>query len=286
MAYPNKEWANFISDGSANKAIAAWHEKQPDRVQTIASPSTLTECPRVVWLRYKKHVPVTSPTPWGKAQRLLLGRNFENQIAKQYEAAGQLLWHWKDDIAGESVKFSMGEGLTRIEGTPDLLLAVEGYIAISDAKTSRADSFGYVPLTAQEAFKDPFWHKYKLQVTAYYMLCHKNKEWFKLNETPQAVNGEIPLPNICHLFSFALDDGVVRREFTWKPTKEDADEVIAYAMRWNIAYASETVPACTCKESSGTMFCPYAHEFTTTRKGATLGIACCADSLIELIKEG
>lgn len=304
MSYANKEWANFIPDGSANRAIAAWHKRQPDRAQTMASPSTLTECPRVVWLRYKKHIPVTSPTPWGKAQRLLLGRNFENQIAKQYETAGQLLWHWKDDVAGESVKFGMGEGLTRIEGTPDLLLAIDGYVAISDAKTSRADSFGYVALTADEAFKDPFWHKYKLQVTAYYMLCHKNKEWFqpqpkftKPGQLEKAIKNmgagsvlelgggrQLPLPNICHLFSFALDDGVVRREFTWKVTKADVDEVLFYAKRWNTAYASETMPECTCGESKGTMFCPYAHEFIQTRKGATLATACCADSLIESVK--
>lgn len=293
MAYPNKEWAAYIPSGSANAAIAAWHEAQPERKQTVASPSTLTECPRVVWLRYKMGVPVISPTPWGKAQRLLLGRNFENQIAEQYKAAGQLLWHWKDDVPGESIKFGMGEGLNRIEGTPDLLLAIDGYVAISDAKTSRADSFAYVPLTADGAFQDPFWHKYKLQVTAYYMLCHKNREWFMMQATPARdktpdtplTDSGLPLPNICHLFSFALDDGIVRREFTWNPTKEDAEEVLFYAQRWNAAYASDTMPACTCGESKGTMFCPYAHEFTTTRKGATLGTACCADSLIELVKE-
>lgn len=284
MGYPNKTWREFIPDGSANKAIKAWHEAQPDRVQTVASPSTLTECPRVVWL--KKHgVADTNVKGWGFLQRLLLGRNFENQIAEQYKAAGKLLWHWKDDVPGESVKFTMGEGLDRLEGTPDLLLDIDGYIAISDAKTSRADSFAYVPLDAEEAFKDPLWRKYKLQVTAYYMLCHKNIDWFN---TANLIRGRrnrppLPLPNICHLFSFALDDGVVKREFTWKATKELAEEIMRYTRRWNTAYQSETMPGCVCEMEDGVKFCRFGTEFTTTKTGYKLATKCCNVSVKEKV---
>ena len=294
----SKEFAGYIPDGVANQAIKKWHEEHnPERIQTIASPSTLTECPRVVWLR-KHNVPLTNPMKWGLKQRLLLGRILENQIAEQFKASGILLYHWKDDVAGESVKFGLGEGRDRLEGTPDLLLQYGDKVAISDAKTSRGDSFAYVPIDPDEIFEDYLWYKYKLQLTAYYMLCHQNKEWFKLGgntkeQLARAIElyGEatikanqrkpIPLPEVCHLFSYALDDGVVRRDFTWKPTKKDAEEVVRLTRRWNDAYASEVMPDCTCPEHEGWKFCKYAHEFTRTKTGYELGTACCSDELIK-----
>lgn len=270
MGFFNKDWASYIPDCSANQAMAKWHSDQPPREQSCASPSTLLECPRVVWL--KKHkVPAPLPMGWGKSQRLLLGRNFENQIAKQYEHAGKLLWHWKDDVAGESVKFTMGEGDKQLSGTPDLLLSIEDNVVVSDAKTSRADSFGYVPLNADEAFKDPYWYKYKLQVEAYYLLCYKNKDWFK--------EKGLLLPTMCHLFSFALDDGVVRREFVWKPTKETAAQIIHYTTRWNRAYNSKEMPDCTCQKEDHVKFCHYVTEQETTRKGSKIGTKCCNEEL-------
>lgn len=279
-----KEYASYIPEGVANDAIAEWHKKHnPEREQSVASPSTLTECPRVVWLQ-KHKVPLTNPMKWGLKQRLLLGRILENQIAEQFESASILLWHWKDDVAGESVKFGHGKGLTRLEGTPDLLLQYGDKVAISDAKTSRADSFGYVPIDPDEIFEDYLWYKYKLQLTAYYMLCHWNKEWFEA--TGRITKPDpLPLPEICHLFSYALDDGVVRRDFTWTPTKEDAAEVMRLTKRWNEGYASETMPDCTCSEHGGEKFCRYASEFTKTKTGYELGTKCCEDSLGSEVKE-
>lgn len=249
-----------------NNAVKAWHDAQPPRVQGCASPSTLTDCPRVIW-RKKHGVELTNPKTWAFKQRLLLGRNFENKIAEQLDHAGLLLWHWKDDVSGESVKFSMGEGESRIEGTPDLLIKLGDKVAISDAKTGRSDGYGFIAVD-NEVWKDHFWYKYKLQLTAYYMLCHKNKDWFKKHG--------LPLPEICHLFSYAMDDGVIRREFTWKPDQQDFSQVIYYAKRWNRAYASETEPACTCTEKDA-MFCPYADLSSayTSKKGKTLYKECC-----------
>jgi hypothetical protein len=434
MNRPNKDWKAFIPDGGINQVISDWHEKQPDRVQTTASPSTLTECPRVVWLRHKKKVPITNKRGWGQLQRLLLGRNFEDKIAEQLEDSGKLLYHWvdydpgtaakrdstgkktseytawinmkmrcynlndryyseyggrgigvcdrwrnsydnfiqdmrvkpakeysldridnskdyspdncrwaspttqarnqrpgknntsgtrgvyekdglwhahikthgidsylgrfellsdaiaarqeaekqlwKDNVPGESVKFGMGEGLNRLEGTPDLLLQLGDQVAISDAKTSRADSFAYVPINSEDIWQDNLWYHYKLQVTAYYMLCHKNKQWFGDNWRGQdhKYSGVgFPLPEVCHLFSFALDDGIVRREITWKPTKEDFEEVMRYTRRWNAAYQSETMPECVCEAEDAVRFCNYGYEFEFTRTGYKLATNCCKE---------
>lgn len=274
--YKKKEWADYIADGYANRAMQEWHSKQPDRVQTCASPSTLLDCPRVVWLKYRHHVPPTHVMTWAKAQRLLLGRNFENQIATQFKDAGMLLHHWKDDIAGESDKFGMNiTGAGRLEGTPDLLLRLGNRVAISDAKTSRADSFGYVPIKAQDIWKDYFWYKYRLQLTAYYLLCHDNWDWF--------ANYSLPLPDSCHLFSFALDDGVVRREIMWRPTMADIETVKDQVRAWNEGYNSVEMPACTCHEFGGAprKFCPYG----VTEPGKNVCSTCCSDELIKLVKE-
>lgn len=265
---PSKVWRNHIPDGGINKVIADWHSHQPPREQTIASPSTLTECPRVVWL--KKHgVSLTHEQGWGQKQRNMLGRIAENLFAQQLKDEGKLLWHWKDDVAGESIKFGMGEGFSRIEGTPDLLIKLDGKILISDSKTSRADSFAYVPI--DDPWEDELWYHYKLQVEAYYMLCFKNPDWF--------AEKDIPFPEACHLFSYALDDGVVKREFTWQPSQKVASEIIHYANRWNKAYNSEECPHCQCTETQR-KFCAYANEFETTKTGYKLGTNCCADNLI------
>lgn len=285
MNFPKKEWRNHIPDGGMNDVIKDWHSKQPPRVQTVASPSTLMDCPRVVWLQ-KHKVPYLNDMGWGLKQRLMLGRIAENLFAQQLRDEGKLLWHWKDDVAGESIKFGMGEGLTRVEGTPDLLINLDGKVLISDSKTSRADSFAYVPLDPEEIFKDEMWHKYKLQVECYYLLCLKNKDWFTSREEfdligKRIVKGkELLLPEACHLFSYALDDGVVKREITWTPTKETAQEILKYVKRWNTAYQSEECPPCECTET-GTKFCRYADEMMTTKSGYKLGVSCCNDNLIK-----
>lgn len=264
MSFTNEQ-AHYISDGAMSQAIQEWQNSQPEREQSVASPSQLTACPRVVW-RYKHGVEPTNPKTWAFKQRLMLGRNFENIIAKQLKDTGKLLYHWKDDVKGESVKFSMGEGDGVCEGTPDLLLKLDK-VVISDAKTARGDSFGYTPID-DTVWADPFWYKYKLQLTAYYMLCHKNKDWFDKNK--------LPLPEQCHLFSYAMDDGVIRREFLWTPNQKDASEVIYYIKRWNRAYVSKTEPECKCT-SKDAMFCPYADLSSSyvTKKGKTLYKECC-----------
>lgn len=269
-------WKNYIPDGIANSAIAKWHEdlNSEDRVQTCASPSTLLDCPRVVWLRRHK-VPATNEMGWGKKQRLLLGRVLENQIADQFKHAGILLWHWKDDVAGESVKFEHGEGLNKLAGTGDLLLQYGEDVAMSDAKTSRSDSFLYVPIDPEEIWQDYFWYKYKLQVTAYYMLAHWNKWWFEENK--------VPLPTICHLFSYALDDGIVKRDISWKAEEKDIREVVRLTKAWNEAYHSETMPDCTCQEheGKGVLFCRYG----IMEKGKNVCTSCCSDELVNQVSK-
>lgn len=282
MSKPNPAWKGFIPSGGMNDIVRDWHAKQPPREQKVASPSTLTECPRVVWL--KKHkIPFTNDMGWGQKQRMMLGRIAENLFASQLRDEGKLLWHWKDDVAGESVKFGMGEGLSRIEGTPDLLINLDGKVLISDAKTSRADSFAYVPLS-DDVWDDELWYHYKLQVECYYLLAHKNKAWFaghsigfrETDEQGSIANMPVPLPEACHLFSYALDDGVVKREYTWQPTQQIASEIIHYANRWNKAYQSETCPPCQCTETQ-TKFCPYGYEYETTRTGYKLQTKCCKE---------
>lgn len=279
MGVYSSVWANYIQDGMVNRAIAQYHAKRLEREQDCASPSTLTDCPRVVWLRYKHKVPPKIELGWGKAQRMLHGRVFEDTIAGQLRESDNLLWHFQDNEGDVAVKFEMGEGDSRITGTPDLLLKLDDKkIAISDAKTSMGKSFGYVPIQAQEAFKDYFWFKYQLQVEAYYMLARKNKDWFESNS--------LPLPEVCHLFSYALDDGVVRREFTWTPSQETASKILYYAKRWNQAYASETMPDCTCDEFDGTpkKFCYYITGQETTKTGYKLGVDCCNKEFANDIK--
>lgn len=280
----HKKQLEHIPDGGMNQVIADWQSKTPERIQTVASPSTLTECPRVVWL--KKHkVPFPNDMGWGKKQRNMLGRIAESLFARQLKDEGKLLWHWKDDEIGESIKFGMGEGLTRIEGTPDLLIKLDGKVLISDSKTSRADSFVYVALD-DKVWEDELWYKYKLQVECYYLLTHKNKDWFAQHWTEwYDDNGakskvRLYLPEACHLFSYALDDGVVKREFTWRATKEVAQEIVGYAIRWNTAYQSEEMPACKCTETQ-TKFCPYATKTERTKSGYKLGTECCGEELYE-----
>lgn len=263
MNTPNKDWRNYIPSGGLNDVVRDWHSKQPPRVQTVASPSTLTECPRVVWL--KKHgVPFTNDMGWGQKQRMMLGRIAEGLFATQLRDEGKLLWHWADNMPGESAKFGMGEGMSRIEGIPDLLVDL-GRVLISDAKTSRADSFAYVPID-DSVWGDELWYHYRLQVECYYLLCHKNKDWFVANN--------LPLPEACHLFSYALDDGVVKREFTWFPSRDIAAQIFHYANRWNKAYNSEEMPECKCTETQ-TKFCAYSTEMQTTKSGYKLGVKCC-----------
>ena len=273
MNIPNKAWRSFIPAGGMNDVIKNWHEKQPPREQKTASPSTLTDCPRSVWFR-KMEVPLSNDMGWGLKQRLMLGRIAENLFAEQLKDNGKLLWHWKDDKVGESIKFGMGQGLSRVEGTPDLLIKLDKQVLISDSKTSRADSFAYVPLD-DSVWNDELWYHYKLQVECYYMLCHKNKDWF--------IENKLELPESCHLFSYALDDGVVKREYTWQPSQKTASEILHYVNRWNRAYASETMPDCQCTETQ-VKFCKYGDPKTamTTRTGYRLMTKCCSPTLMKV----
>jgi hypothetical protein len=265
MAF-NRAWGNFIPDGKINGVIADWQGKQPERVQVIASPSSLLDCPRVVWLR-KQGVPPVNELGWGQKQRFMLGRITENTIAKQLKDQGLLLHHWKDDTAGESEPLAMGAGDEQMAGTPDLLLTLGDQVAISDSKTSRSDSFNYVPIEPAEIWEDPYWFKYKLQLTAYYLLCHANPDWF--------AKRELPLPKVCHLFSYALDDGIVRRELIWEPTEVDIESVKRLAKRWNNAYNSPTMPECTCVDEGSVKFCPYGIK----KEGARVCSECCDPQL-------
>lgn len=265
----NAAWGAYIPDKTVNKAIARWHEAQAPWQRMHASPSTLTECPRVVWLRHRG-VPPTNPLGWGKKQRFMLGRQLESLIVRQLDSAGDLLHWWQDDEPGQSIKFEHGNGLDYLAGTPDLLLNLHK-VAISDAKTSRSDSFKFVPVEARAIWTDPYWYKYKLQLTAYFMLCHWNKPWFEENK--------LPLPEICHLFSYALDDGIVRRELSWTPTKLDANRVNSLVRRWNEAYVSETLPDCTCPKDGGVKFCMYG----VMNKGDKVCKTCCDEKLVKLI---
>lgn len=277
---------HFIPDGGMNQVLADWHAKQPEREMGTASPSKLLMCPRVAWL-LNKGAAVRNPLAWGKAQRNLLGRQFENLFAKQLDDQKLLLHHWKDDEEDSPEKFTLGEGLDRLEGVPDYLLKIDGaehgvghpqeVVAISDAKTSRSDSFGYVPLH-DDIWKDWGWYKYRIQLTAYYMLAQANKDWFE--------RMELPMPIACHLFSYALDDGVVRREIAWVPTQEDMNLVKQLTRRFNQALAFPTMPDCTCHESRGELdkpddppfdvkFCPFG----IVEPGKKFATSCCPDEL-------
>lgn len=267
---PNSKFGSYIPDKTVNKAIAAYQDAQPQRIRAFATPSTLTECPRVIWLR-KHGVEPTNVLGWGKKQRFELGRITERLIAKQLDQAGLLLHWWADEKEGDSEPFSHGQDLDKLVGTPDLLLQLHK-VAISDAKTSRSDSFRYVPILPADIWKDPYWHKYKLQLTAYFLLCHWNKAWFEANN--------LPLPEICHLFSYALDDGIVRREVTWVPTKTDVARVLKLTRRWNEAYASESCPDCTCVEDGNVKFCPMG----IMEKGDKVCKSCCSSKLLKQVK--
>lgn len=270
---------HYIPDGGMNGVIKSWQDKQPERELGTATPSSVMTCPRSLWLQMKGVEPTTEKT-WALKQRMLLGRLFENQFADMLSDEGLLLKHWKDDPGVEPFKFRMGEDDDELVGTPDYVVRLthEGkeIVAISDAKTSRSDSFGYVPIEDDEIWEDGGWYKNKIQLTAYYMLCHQNKEWFLANN--------IPLPTHCHLFSYALDDGVVRREVVWQPTQEDMQTVLDCTVRFNRALKSEIIPDCTCAESKGEFevkFCRYG----IVEQGKKVAESCCDESLINNIKE-
>lgn len=266
---------NHIPSGGMNAILEEWHGKQEGRDKSVASPSQLLTCPRVVWLQ-THGVPYTNDMTWATKQRMLLGRLFENQFAEQLRDTGHLLHHWMDDPGVEVDKFRMGTGIDKLEGVPDYLLQIEhpdlhtNVVTVSDAKTSRSDSFGYIGITADDLFSDWGWYKYRVQLTAYYLLMHANPEWFS--------GRGLPLPEYCHLFSYALDDGVVRREIVWKPTEADIRLVKALVRRFNSAVMSETMPNCTCKQSHDEFdvkFCRYG----VVEKGSKVALTCCSDAL-------
>lgn len=274
----------FVPSGGMNDIIEQWIKAQDRREWTVASPSRITSCPRVIWLK-AHNVPEINSTGWGIQQRLLLGRLFENQFATQLKdiAPEKLLFHWKDDPGVEVKRFSLGEGKDRLEGVPDYLLDWLGKPTVSDAKTSRSDSFGYVEIEAPKVWEDWGWKRYKIQLNGYYKLCLANKDWFDQHK--------LPLPEQCHLFSYALDDGIVRREYVWTPTQDELDEVAMYTRRFNEAIASPTMPACTCADTPDgfdVKFCDYGILGVNEKTGKPLKIAttCCADSLAEGVKNG
>lgn len=268
---------HFIPEGGMNEVIKNWHAKQDAREYETASPSRITTCPRVIWLKRNK-VPAINDIGWGIKQRLLLGRAFENQFAKVLDDANLLLHHWRDEPdEAQQDKFTLGEGETYLEGTPDYLLKLN-QVAVSDAKTSRSDSFGYVPIEQPDIWDDWGWYKYKLQLTGYYMLCHANKDWF--------TEHKLPLPEVCHLFSYALDDGIVRRDLTWTPDPHDIAEVERYTKRFNAAVKATEPPECTCDEMPGAFdvkFCDYGVIERNEKTGKPNKIAthCCGDELLQ-----
>lgn len=275
---PNaKEQYEHIPDGGMNEVIKNWQAKQADEIRSVATPSTVMTCPRVVWLLNHGVQPINEMT-WAVKQRLLLGRLFENQFAEQLQDQNMLLKHWRDDPGVEVQKFEMGEGDKRLIGVPDYLTRLtyngEEVVAISDAKTSRSDSFGYIALD-EEAFDDWGWYKYRIQITAYFMLCLKNKEWF--------IENNLPLPTHCHLFSYALDDGVVRRDIIWQPTTKDVQTVLDKTIRYNQAVNSKTLPPCTCSESYESFDVKFC-KFGEVEQGKKIADTCCSETLIERIK--
>ena len=269
---------HHIPDGGMNDIIKEWHDKQEDGFRAWASPSQLTACPRVVWLQ-NNDVPVFNTMTWAVKQRLLLGRLFENQFATELDDAGKLVYHWKDNPGVEVDKFQFGEGVAKFTGVPDYIIKTEvdgdEVVAVSDAKTSRSDSFGYVPIELNEAAKEGSFKKYKIQVDGYYKLCIENPEFFEKNK--------LPLPTHCHLFSYALDDGVVRREFTWKPTQHDLAKVEQLARRFNLALSAESMPECTCQEEDDNYqmkFCPYG----VVEPGSKVAESCCDPGLANQVE--
>lgn len=277
---PNaKEQYEHIPDDGMNAVIKAWQDKQPERDRDVASPSTVLTCPRVIWL-LNHGVKPTNEMTWAVKQRMLLGRLFENQFAEQLKDQQMLLHHWRDDPGVEQSKFQMGEGDTLNQGVPDYLTRLdfnkEQIVAVSDAKTSRSDSFGYIGLDEAEIFSDWGWYKYRIQLTDYFMLCHKNKQWFIANN--------LPLPTHCHLFAYALDDGVVRRDVIWQPTKEDMQTVLDMTKRFNQAVRSKTIPPCTCAESYDNFDVKFC-KFGVVEQGKKIADTCCSEDLVNSIKE-
>lgn len=264
---------HFIPSGGMNKVIEDWHKKQEARIYDCATPSRITQCPRAVWL-HNHGVEKLTTMGWGVEQRLLLGRAFEDKFAEQLHSEGLLIHHWKDNDGDVVDKFKSGTGIDRLEGVPDYLLKLN-LPTVSDAKTSRSDSFGYVPIEFEEAILDYNWWKYKVQLNAYFKLCIENKGWF--------TDRDFPLPEQCHLFSYALDDGIVRREFTWTPTSEDLSEVVFLTRRFNEAITASKMPDCTCRDmADGQMkFCPYG---TYDKPGDKVCSDCCDPDLVKLIK--
>jgi hypothetical protein len=227
-----------------------------------------------------KGVEPTNEMTWAVKQRMLLGRLFENQFAEQLEDQQMLLKHWRDDPGVEVAKFEMGEDDTLMRGVPDYLVRLthenQEIVAVSDAKTVRSDSFGYNPIDDTELFEEWNWYKYRIQLTAYFMLCHKNKDWFIANN--------LPLPTHCHLFSYALDDGVVRRDVIWQPTTKDVTTVLEMTKRYNQAVNSAKLPPCTCSESFDSFDVKFC-KFGEVVQGKKIADTCCSEDLADNIKE-
>lgn len=308
-----KERYGHISDGGINDLIKSWHDKQPDRDWLVASPSRLLTCPRVVWL-HNQGVKPTNPMTWAVKQRLLLGRLAEGIFAKQFKDEGILLHHWDDNPGEKQDPFMLGEGLDRLKGTPDFLLhlppkqatpeqaremknakpgetiqgdlpkSITHRVAVSDAKTGRSDGYGYVPLGAPEIWNEWNWYRMKIQLTAYYMLCRAQEKLKVI--LPEAkwsagvpVERTLPYPEVCHLFSYALDDGVVRREETWEPTEEDMETVRKMTRRFNEAVVAKECPKCTCAGSYDGFDVKFC-DFSVPIPGQKVAEVCCQDDLI------
>lgn len=264
-----KKQYSYIPSKGMNEVIKNWQDKQPEREFSCATPSRLTQCPRSIWLQVH-NVPRTEDQTWAVKQRMMLGRQLEDMFAMQADDEGILIKHWKDNPDDVVDKFVSGEGVTRLEGVPDYLLDLSGKATVSDAKTSRSDSFGYVPMGVPEIWEDGGWKKYKIQVEAYFKLMIDNKQLLE--------DMGLPVPEQCHLFSYALDDGVVRREIIWTPSRKDLDLVTYYTERFNKAMVAKTAPDCTCDEGDGfeMKFCPYGIK----EEGDKVASRCCDDDLI------
>ena len=267
----------YISDGFVNKSISQYYANEKQRKLDHPSPSSITACRRVIWLD-NKDVKHTNVLTWAKQMRLSLGRLLEDNLAKIFMQNKSLLAYMDDnneqiilkkpvdgvlqELAVEKLQSKQFPGLT---GVFDFLLDINGTVVVSDAKTARSDSFGYVPIDEAEVFEDLGWRNRKIQLTGYYILCYENKDLFE--------KWGLPLPTACHLFSYALDDGVVRREYIWQPTQADVEEFGLYYQNFMLGFNSVEMPVCTCTDFD-VKFCKYGIE----KKGG-IYTSCCADFL-------